>query len=42
MIKRGSKISNIEVIAGKVVRRQVVYIRQLVREHRANTKDWQK
>ncbi|HFI0447869.1 TPA: hypothetical protein ACGOY6_000061 [Streptococcus suis] len=42
MIERGSKITNIDVIAGNDVRRQIVYIRRLLREHRANAKDWQK
>ncbi|HFI0066968.1 TPA: hypothetical protein ACGOXV_000525 [Streptococcus suis] len=42
MIKRGSKITNIEVIAGKDVLSQIVYIRRLVRECRSNAKDWKK
>lgn len=42
LIKRGSKITNVEVIAGKDVRRQIDDIRRLVREHGGNAKDWQK
>ncbi|NQG19366.1 hypothetical protein HO710_05185 [Streptococcus suis] len=41
-MKRGSKITNVEVIAGKDVRRQIDDIRRLVREHGGNAKDWQK
>lgn len=41
-IQPGSKITNVEVIAGKDVRRQIDDIQRLVREHGDNEKDWQK
>lgn len=41
-IQPGSKITNVEVIAGKDVRRQIDDIQRLVREHGGNAKDWQK
>lgn len=42
LIKRGSTITNVEVIAGKDVRRQIDDIRRLVRVHGGKAKDWQK
>lgn len=41
-IKQGSTITNVEVIAGKDVRRQIDDILRLVREHGGKAKDWQK
>ncbi|HEM2809403.1 TPA: hypothetical protein U0616_001188 [Streptococcus suis] len=41
-IKQGTKITNIEVIAGKGVRRQIDDIRRLVRDNGGDANDWPK